>query len=263
MKYFFTTLAVNEPYFSKSLNFHKELSEKTENAYFNITTTQNDINRYEQENSTTLEEELKLFPKIGITTIEELNKSFTFPLNSTNPAPITFHLNLKVLSIKSCLKSDKDFDYLIYIDGDWHIHENFSESKIFKSFEIMEEMEIDFAYERPHQIGPSKIDVNCFFPNKIIDYSVLEHDYWDLAQVPNEQFMIFKKNYKLNYFTMRWEQFLWYCVANDLMCYPDGFEIGVSALESKMKMEPVGILSQLTECFYFYTRWADNKNIRF
>jgi hypothetical protein len=75
--------------------------------------------------------------------------------------------------------------------------------------------------------------------------------------------MIFKNNYKLNYFTMRWEQFLWYCVANDLMCYPDGFEIGVSALEAKMNMEAIGILSQLTECFYFYTRWADNKNIRY
>ncbi len=40
-----------------------------------------------------------------------------------------------------------------------------------------------------------------------------------------------------------WEQFLWYSIHNDIRNYPDGFEIGVSALEAGMKWNYNGVFN--------------------
>lgn len=263
MKYFFTTLAINEPYLTRSIDFHKNLSEKTENAFFNITTTKKDLEEYDELNDVKICDILHKYPKMNITTIEELSKITNFPLENERQTIFKFHLNLKCFSIKACLNSDKEFDFLIFTDGDWFMNDGFEESKIEKALSLMSQNDFDFVFERPHKVGPAKIGDNCFFPDKVTDYYLLEHDKWDEAHVPNEQILLFKNNVKLRLFAMRWEQFMWYSVANDLMCYPDGFEIGVSALESNMKINYFGILSQLSGCFYFYTKWGTDKNIRF
>ena len=99
--------------------------------------------------------------------------------------------------------------------------------------------------------------------DKIYDYEILEYDKWDNAHCVNEQFLVFKNNYKFNFFVKRWEQFLWYTIANDIRNYADGFEIGISALEAGMSWEYSGIFNNfLTECFAFHTKGGD-LHIRF
>jgi hypothetical protein len=262
MKYYITTLAINEPYFSNSLKFHISLSEKTEYAMFNITTTKNDIERFEQENKISLDEYLYDYPKLKVTTIEDFNFKIQFPLKKEDPADFPFNVNLKALALKACVISKKSFDYIFFIDADWGIHTHFAEQKILNAIHRMKEQDVDFAYERPAQIGPHKTNTECFFPQKIRDYNVLEHSVWDSAYVVNEQILLFVNNWKFRLFCMKWEQFLWYSIANNICNYAEGFEIGVAALESQMKWSYYGVFNELSECFNFYSR--DGRfNIRF
>jgi hypothetical protein len=159
------------------------------------------------------------------------------------------------------LKQNPDFvkyDYVIFTDGDWIMHDNFTEEKVLNFLEEVERRELDFLFERPALIGPCKKDPNeCFFKDKLYDYDVFDHTIWDEAHVPNEQFLVFKNNAKFKFFTQRWEQFLWYSIANDITNYPDGFEIGISALEADMKYEYQGMFGMLNSCFAFYTKIGD------
>ena len=66
--------------------------------------------------------------------------------------------------------------------------------------------------------------------------------------------MIFKNNWKFKFFVQRWEQFLWYSIQNDIRNYPDGFEIGVSALEAQMKWDYNAFRAFLPNCFEFYDK---------
>ena len=75
--------------------------------------------------------------------------------------------------------------------------------------------------------------------------------------------LVFKNNYKFRMFVQNWEKFLWYSIQNDIRNYPDGFEIGVSALQAGMKWHYMGIFNHfLPSCFEFYTKLGD-KHIRF
>jgi len=263
MRYFFTTLAVNEPYFKKSLEFYISLHNKTNNGFFNITTSKNDLDRITENVGLTIEKLYEQYPRLKITTIESLNKRFEFPLEMEGHGFI-FNLNLKVLSIKAALLSGENFDYLIFCDGDWGIYDGFDENKLFNMFNYMDENKIDFGFERPAKIGDYKKNNwhDCFFMEKVIDYGVDKHNLWDEAEVVNEQFLVFKKNEKLMVFEQKWEQMLWYTIANNIRNYPDGFEIGVSALESGMTHSwvPLRILSN---CFYFYPKYSDTMHVRF
>lgn len=262
MKYFFTTLAVNEPYFKKSLDFYSELHEKTEDASFNITTTQKDLDNIQEHTGLTVEEFLEKYPKIAITTLESFNHKVQYPLEKEGYGFI-FNLNLKVLALKACLLSKKEFDYVIFADGDWGVHDGFHESKVLTLLNNMENEGIDFAFERPARIGDGRPNPEAtFYYEKLLDYDMAENPLWDEAHVVNEQFLAFKNNWKFKVFVQKWEQMLWYTVANNIRNYPDGFEIGVCALESSMKwnwmMFPV-----LRDCFYFYPKYTDVKHIRY
>ena len=249
IKYCFTTLAVGEPYESKTTKFYQDLRERTTNCEFFITTTNTE------------------YPDLG----DRIH------VNVINPPSLhcslggfSFHLNLKCLSLKHVLQYQKTnpefekFDYVIFTDGDWEMHEDFSEDKILKMLTHMEENDIDFLFERPARIGDGKNDGdNCFFKEKIHDYEILDIDKWDKAHVCNEQFLVFKNNPKFRFFTQRWEQFLWYGIMNDIRSYPDGFDIGVSALEANMKYEFVGVFSNcVPNCFAFYTK-SNDYHVRF
>jgi len=83
MKYFHTTLAINEPYFKNSLDFFISLHEKTEHGYYNITTSNDDLNNFFDNTGLTIEEFKEKYPKILITTVEDLNPRFKFPLDLT------------------------------------------------------------------------------------------------------------------------------------------------------------------------------------
>jgi len=55
---------------------------------------------------------------------------------------------------------------------------------------------------------------------------------------------------------------LWYSIANDIRHYPDGFDIGVAALESKLQYSYTIFNEFLKECFTFKDKQG-NTHIRF
>ena len=124
-------------------------------------------------------------------------------------------------------------------------------------------IDLDFLFERPALIGGHKKDMsNCFFDRKLYDYHVFEHTKWDNAHVVNEQFMVFKNTWKFRYFVRRWEEFLWYSIHNNIRNYPDGFDIGVSALEAEMNWDWNSFRGFLPGCFEFHDK-AGNLHTRF
>jgi hypothetical protein len=237
MKYIFTTLAIGEDYLKNAANCYSTYSDKCFGD-FNITTNEAyDVNK-----------------KVNLDII-------TLDRYSENEAWISFYLNLKVLSLKYCL--DKNYDYIIYNDADWRMTDNFSEDKLLNLFNHMEKNNLDFLFERPALIGDYKKNMsNCFFTDKINDYHVLEHTKWDEAHVVNEQFMVFRNSWKFRYFVRKWEEFLWYSIHNKIRNYPDGFDIGVSALEANMNWDWNSFRFYLPNCFEFHDK-SGNLHIRF
>ena len=237
MKYIFTTLAVGDSYLDNAIECYTNFSKRC-GADFNITTN----------------EQKEVDPRINV-------DLFTLDKYEDNHPGFSFYLNLKVLSLKYCI--DKGYDYIIFNDADWRMTDGFNEQKILNTFNYMEDNDIDFLFERPARIGDHKRDMqNCFFDRKLKDYNVFDHDKWDDAHVVNEQFLIFKNNWKFKFFIQRWEQFLWYSIQNDIRNYPDGFEIGVSALEAQMKWDYNAFRAFLPNCFEFYDK-PGNLHTRF
>jgi len=261
-KYFITTLSINEPYFGDSLKFYTELHDRTKNCHFNITTTKEDLERLTEHTGLSFNEFKVRYPKLTISTLEDFNFRITYPLEMDGNGFI-FNLNLKVLSLKACLKSDIKFDYLIFIDGDWGVYDGFNEDKLMRLFDVMETNNIDFGFERPARIGDGRGNPSqTFYAEKFHDYNCLDNPLWDNAHVVNEQFLVFKNNWKLILFEQKWEQMLWYSIANNIRNYPDGFEIGISALESGMKWD-YNLFSILNNCFYFFPKYSTNKHVKF
>lgn len=252
MKYCFATLAVGEPYESITKEFFTNLISRTNNCDFFVTTTNAELTHESDR------------VKINVINPPSLRTSH-------NKVNFNFHLNLKCLSIKHILKYEiemlknnanfEKYDFVIFCDGDWSMHEDFSEQKIISMLERMENDNVDFLFERPAYVREGKKDLQeCFFRIKLEDYCVFDHEKWDEAHVVNEQFLVFKNNKKLKFFTQRWEMFLWYSIANDISSYPDGFEIGVSALEAGMKYEYFGYFNYyLNNCFSFLTKYGEYK----
>ena len=226
MKYCFTTLAINEPYETITPEFYKEMRDNTTQCEFFITTNNSQLQ------------------------------------NQGDRIHTNFNLNLKVLSLKHILEYEKETgerpEYIIFTDGDWRMYDGFSEEKILNMLSYMEKDGLDFLFERPAPIGPHKLQPEqSFFREKLYDYDVFEHTKWDEAHVVNEQFLVFKNNWKFKFFVQRWEQFLWYSIANDIRNYPDGFEIGISALEADMKYAYQGYFNLIQNCFSFNTKLGD------
>lgn len=237
MNYIFTTLAIGDSYLHNAASCYTKYSEKC-SGDFNITT--NEI--------------VNVGPRVNLDQIR-LDR-----YEDGNPG-FAFFLNLKVLSLKYCL--DKGYDFIIYNDADWRITEGFDEDKLVNTFNFMKDNDLDFLFERPAKIGDHKRNLDhCFFERKLKDYHVFEHDKWDEAHVVNEQFMVFKNSWKFRYFVRRWEEFLWYSIHNNIRNYPDGFEIGVSALEAEMKWDWNSFRYLLPNCFEFHDK-AGNLHIRF
>lgn len=248
MKYCFTTLAVNEPYETKTKQFYDDLRKNTRQCNFFITTMNNNL----------LNQGDRIYTKIiNPYSIDDSRGGFSF------------HLNLKCLSLKHVIDWEKEnpndkHDYIIFTDGDWGMYTGFNEDKILNMLNHMDRENIDCLFERPAPIGAHKQNPNeSFFKDKLYDYDVFNHNKWDQAHCVNEQILVFKNNWKFKFFVQRWEQFLWYSIANDIRNYPDGFEIGVSILEAEMTYEYEGLFrNYLNNCFYFYTKTND-LHIRF
>ena len=233
MKYLFTTLAVGQSYLDTAIEFYKDLESKTTNCDFNITTN------------------------VKLESSGRLNYDF-FSLDRYDDggSGFSFYLNLKALSLKYAL--EKGYDYVIFIDADWTVGKEFSEEKILSLFAHMEKEELDIIFERPAEVGYYKEHFDeCYFKQKILDYNVFEHNKWDLAHVVNEQFLVFKVNWKFKYFVRRWEEMMWYSIANNIRNYPDGFEIGVAALEADMKWDYDTWRNFVRNCFEFKNKLGE------
>lgn len=247
MRYCFTTLAVNEPYETKTQEFYSKLKEKTENCNFFVTTTNPELEKTDERTFYNIIKPNSLYCSGG---------------------GFDFHLNLKCLSLKHILQFEKNnpdvkHDYIIFADGDWGMWSGFAEEKILKMLDHMDRENIDCLFERPAQIGSNKKHPETsFFKDKLYDYDVFDHTKWDEAHCVNEQFLVLKNTWKFRFFVQRWEQFLWYSIANDIRNYPDGFEIGISLLESEMNCEYHGVLKYLSDCFFFHTK-SEDLHVRF
>ena len=250
MKYCFTTLTIGEEFEQKTIKFYTDLSERTQNCDFFITTTNKD------------------FPDLG----ERFKVKVIDPPSLHHEAVCTtsFHYNLKSLALKNVVEYEKrnpdaeKYQYVIFSDADWIMYEHFSEEKVLNMLNWVETNEYDFVFERPARIGDSRAHPEgSFFKDKLYDYDMLEYDKWDEAHCANEQFMIFKNTYKFRFFVQRWEQFLWYSIHNKIRNYAEGFEIGISALEAGMKWHFENAFGHfLQDCFEFENKYGQ-KYIRF
>jgi len=233
MRYLFTTLAVGDSYVEAARKFYSDLESKTTQCDFNITTN------------------------VKIPSTERINYDyFTLDRYDDGDAGFSFFLNLKALSLKYAL--DKGYDYVIFTDADWSTADGFSEEKILSLFQHMEEENIDALFERPNEIGYNKEHFDeCYFKEKIQDYHVMEHNKWDRAHVLNEQFFVVKVGWKYRYFVRRWEEMMWYSIANNIRNYPDGFEIGVAALEAELESDYNKWRGLVKNCFVFYNKQGE------
>ncbi len=262
MRYFFTTLAINEQYLNNSIQLFCDIHQKTSDSYFNITTSQKDIDNLTISNLNFFSDLKEKFPRLNFTTIESFNFKIECPTDSDGYG-FTFNVNMKCLSFKSCLKLGFEFDYILFVDGDWNIHEGFNEEKIKNLFSAMESKNLDFVFERPARIGDDRLSpARSFYNQKIHDYDIHDVPLWDEAHVCNEQFLVFKNNWKFKVFVQKWEQMMWYSIANRIRNYAEGFEIGICALESSMNWNWF-LLKILNDCFNFKPKYTENIHVRF
>jgi hypothetical protein len=260
VKYCFTTLATGEDYFYPALRFFLDLERRTSYCNFIIVTTEKDMSSLEKEVGTSYENFKVLYPRLQIRTIESFSFRLECPL-AQEGAGFVYNVNLKALAIKATLKGN--YDYVLYVDGDWNVSPDFNEKKVFRLFEEMEKENLDFVFERPGRIGDDRVKPETsFYRDKIYDYEIEDIPIWDEAHVANEQFLAFKNSWKLKVFTQKWEQLMWYSIANNIRNYAEGFEIGIAALEATMKWS-WRVFSVMGDCFYFYAKWTRTKHTKF
>lgn len=236
MKYCFTTLAAGEKYVNIATKLFQDLRERTTQCDFFILTDDTEL--------------ADLGERIYIDYVEG-------PVRAPNTL---FLYNLKSLAFKHVVKHEKlngkQYDYVIYIDADWYVDEGFTEDKILDLLNYMEEEDLDFSFERNAYVRQSRVfdsTKEAFFLEKLQEYDVMDYERWDDARVPNEQFMVFRNNYKFRVFVMKWEMFLLYSMKYEINNHAEGFEMGVSAHEVGMDKYNYNLFYRfLSGCFYFF-----------
>lgn len=208
MSYCFCTIAIGEKYYESAINFAEKLNKKSNKHHMVIIT---DV----------------IIQDIPNTTFIEIPKSETLFIQNI------FNYNLKYYPIKH--SKQMGFDYIIFVDSDWEIIEDYNEDEILKMFNFMSENNLDFLFERPHLIGHGKHDgQQSFWRHKIDFYKLLETDLYDSGHVVNEQFLVFKNNEKLKIFLNEWERLTNLATKNNLWAFAEGVEIGMSSALSNM-----------------------------
>jgi hypothetical protein len=217
MKYCFCTIAIGEKYLNSAINFAQKLNEKSTGHHMVIVT----------------DDMTKTIPN---TTFIEILKTETLFIHNF------FNYNLKYFPIKH--SKDLGFDYIIFVDSDWGIIDDYNEESIIKMLDFMSNRNYDFLFERPHPIGNGKHDgIQSFWRHKIDFYKLLETDIYDKGHVVNEQFLVFKNNEKLQIFINEWERLTNIATEGNLWAFAEGVEIGMS--------------SALADMTYDYTEWKN------
>lgn len=234
MKYVFTTLAIGQKYFDSACNFVIELNKISTSHKVLIVT---DCEYLEIPNT----------------------KFITYDNNNTNYIQGFFNYNLKYIPIME--SSKLDYDYIIFFDADWELNQ-YSETKLISFLSELCNSNLDFIYERPHNIGHSKKNLHqCFWKHKIEPYGLMDTDFYDKGEVVNEQFMIFKNNNKMNVFVNKWKERNEFGVKNNIWAFAEGLEIGMSAVDANMIMDWKKMY-ELNNFFTFKDK-SGNTHIRF
>jgi hypothetical protein len=222
----FCTLATGEKYVTNAVEFFYNLKDKTIDTNFLIAT---DLIDHVPEN-------------IKSIFIDQ------HPTRSKNGA--WYNYNLKFLPIKNAI--DLESEFIVFIDADWKIHDNFQQTKFFTLFNKMIMDDIDFVFERPHPIGASKRNWDhCFWRHKIKPYNLDVIDDYDAGHVCNEQILVFRNNEKLKIFCEFWEKLFWRSHEEEIWAFAEGVEIGMSSVVANFKWD-YNLLGCLRECFHFY-----------
>lgn len=225
MRYVFCTIAIGQKYIDSAVNLAKQLNDISNEHHFIIVT---DNTEHVVDN---------------VTFIEVPNDKKFF-------IQTFFNYNLKYLPIK--YSSELDFDYVIFIDADWSLSNEYSTEKVQNVLEFMEINKYDFCFERPHSIGHGKTQDNLiFWKHKRDFYDLLNTTDFDEGHVVNEQFLIFKNNDKLKEFCLFWESLCERASEGNLWAFAEGVEIGMSAAITKMNYEYYGWQKILNNCFSF------------
>ena len=118
MRYVFCTIAIGQKYIDSAVNLAKQLNDISNEHHFIIVT---DNTEHVVDNVTFIEvpKDKKLF-------IQNY-----------------FNYNLKYLPIKH--SSELDFDYIIFIDADWSLGDEYSTEKVHNVLEFMEINKYDFC----------------------------------------------------------------------------------------------------------------------
>jgi len=221
-KYIYTTLAIGTDYLDRALKFSHELLTKDIDVHRIIIS---DLIHLDVPSNTTI------IP-VDADTITRVGNGFNY--------------NLKYQAIEKAL--NYNFEYIIYTDADWRIHERYNYSKLDMFFD---NNTLDFYFERPHLIGTGKNDEwSCFWKHKIIPYNLNETSKYDNAHVCNEQFFILKNTNKLSVFVEAWKNRNQFCIDNNLWTFAEGVEIGMSVIDAGMTFSWQELRS-LSSCFEF------------
>lgn len=227
MKYLFTTLAIGDTYLRNSITLFESLKRNTEHCDFSITT--------------------------DIPFSHEFIKCDLYQGNfRSGPYKCNFFFNLKCLALK--VGVSHLYDFVVYVDGDFRMHPEFQESRLFGLFNHMVDRGIDFEFERWYTISTCKSDakIGVFCMDKLTDLGILDHSKYDDACIPNEQILVYKNGPKYRHYIQCYERWLWYCIQNGISHYAEGVEMGISALESNMNVEAdAGFFTHLKKCFEF------------
>jgi hypothetical protein len=224
MRYIFTTLAIGQKYLNSAIEFSNMLTNLDPDP---IRIIVSDIEAECPTNTKMIKTEENIQPIVCN----------------------TFNYNLKYLAIKEAINFD--CEYIIFTDADWIVSKNYDKNKILK-FLNENNSEVDFFFERPHQIGQSKLEWdNCFWRHKIEPYKLMDTNKYDEAHVCNEQFMIFKNNDKLKSFVEAWSRRNQFCIDNNVWTFAEGVEMGMSAIDAGMLTQWSNFFT-IRDCFEFY-----------
>jgi hypothetical protein len=232
MSYIYCTIAIGKKYLDIAIEFAKELNNKSNTHKVLIVTDEESL---------------------------DIPNTYFIPFDKNNVTFIQniFNYNLKYIPMMECSKLY--YNFIIFIDADWRLHELYKEEKILEFLDKFDKSEYDFIFERPHTIGVHKYNkATCFWKHKIEPYKLLQTRKYDDAHVVNEQFMVFKNNDKFKIFCDRWKERNDFGIQNNIWAFAEGLEIGMSAIDANMTMN-WQLMRSLKQCF----RFQNNTGISF
>lgn len=240
----FCSLAVGETYLINFINFCKEKKKKDNSKNLVVT---------DKDTYSLLIDLINENNDIEYVIIDDNHTITTWPLG--------FNFNLKYLPIKNSIKDG--IDYVIYVDSDFRIRNDYHPDKFKNLFNQMVDNDIDYVFERPYFIGHGKQHhFDNFWKHKIEPYKLMETSKYDDYHVCNEQFLVFKNTKKLNIFSERWEELYWKSVELNVWTFAEGLEIGMASADAEMTFDYHLFRGTLTNCFEFNDK-SGNLHSRF